>query len=102
MRNNVVNPASTSIGLVNWSKECAREMNPEVQATEVVVWPGALRKCTIEKMPELNRVADNGRLLRSKTPKNNPRKSDSSMNGTTAAVGATAATAFHATSVRIV
>ena len=37
MRNRVVKPASTSIGSVNWSKEWAREMKPEVQVTEVVV-----------------------------------------------------------------
>ena len=44
MRNNVVKPARTRIGSVNWSNEWARETKPEVQLTEVVVWSGAFRK----------------------------------------------------------
>src|ERR1700730_17079554 len=102
MTNNVVKPASTSIGSANWSKECASEINPDVHPTGVVVWFGALRKCTIEKIPELNKAAVNGRVARSKTPRNNPRKSVSSIQGTIAAVRATPPTVFQADPARIV
>ena len=48
-----VKPASTSIGSPNWSKECASETKPSSIAPTVVVWSGALRKWTMEKMAAL-------------------------------------------------